>query len=171
MTENIAYIGLGSNLDSPAGSPNATLSAAISRLRVLGEVKAQSSIYVTEPVGYTQQPKFCNAAVALQTSLGPLELLRQLLVVEHEFGRDRGATRPKGPRTLDLDLLMFGDEVVNLPELTVPHPALAERRFVLKPLAEIAPNTIHPTLNKTIDALLQSLPDEDENRVSAVNIS
>jgi 2-amino-4-hydroxy-6-hydroxymethyldihydropteridine diphosphokinase len=170
MNTHTAYIGLGSNLNSPAGGPKATLAAAIARLSSLGEIIAQSSRYDTEPVGCAEQPRFLNAAVALRTELKPLDLLDHLLAIEREFGRDRGTTPPKGPRTLDLDLLLVEDAIVNHPQLALPHPAMAERRFVLAPLAEIAPHLVHPILRKTIQDLLRELPDEGENRVHSVNI-
>jgi 2-amino-4-hydroxy-6-hydroxymethyldihydropteridine diphosphokinase len=170
MSFNTAYIGLGSNLTSRAGGPKATLAAAITRLRTLGDVVAQSSFYETEPVGYAEQPKFLNAAIALQTQLSPLELLHNLLAIEREFGRDRSATPAKGPRTLDLDLLLVDDRILDSPQLTVPHPAIAQRRFVLAPLAEIAPSIVHPVAGKSIATLLRETPDEGENRVAAVNI-
>jgi 2-amino-4-hydroxy-6-hydroxymethyldihydropteridine diphosphokinase len=171
MPANTAYIGLGSNLPSIAGDPGATLIAAIKRLGALGTVTAQSSFYETDPVGYTDQPQFLNAAVALQTELPPLELLDNLLAIEREFGRDRAQTPAKGPRTLDLDLLLMNDIVLNHDRLTLPHPEMALRRFVLAPLAEIAPVVIHPSLGKSIAGLLKELGDEGKNRVSAVNIS
>lgn len=157
-----AYIALGSNLPSIVGDSRATLRAAIDRLRSLGKVAAVSSLYETDPVGYQAQPRFLNAAVALETELSPVELLTRLLAIEREFGRDRSQTPPKGPRTLDLDLLMLGNSVLNLPDLTLPHPAMSERRFVLAPLAEIAPRAIHPVSGKTIARLLRSLPDAEE---------
>jgi len=171
MNTRTAYIGLGSNLNSPAGSPRATLAAAIARLSLLGEVSAQSSFYDTEPVGYTDQPRFVNAAVALRTELKPLDLLDEMLAIERELGRDRSAALSKGPRTLDLDLLLVGDAIINHPQLVLPHPAIAERRFVLAPLTEIAPHLVHPLLCKTIENLLRELPDEGENRIHSVNIS
>jgi len=137
---------------------------------VLGEVAAQSSFYDTGPVGYTAQPRFVNAAIAVRTELTALELLYELLAIEREFSRDRRTGPPKGPRTLDLDLLLVDDAIMEHPQLILPHPAIAERRFVLTPLAEIAPHLVHPLLCKSIESLLQELPDEGENRISSVNI-
>jgi 2-amino-4-hydroxy-6-hydroxymethyldihydropteridine diphosphokinase len=171
MTTNTAYIGLGSNLPSIAGDPKATLIAAIARLGTLGTVTAQSSFYETEPVGYTDQPHFLNAAVALQTKLPPFELLDNLLAIEREFGRDRAQTLAKGPRTLDLDLLLMDGIVLKHDRLILPHPEMALRRFVLAPLAAIAPGVIHPSLGKTIAVLLKEVGDDGQNRVAAVNIS
>ncbi len=166
-----AYIGLGSNLTSSAGGPRATLAAAIERLASLGTVKARSSFYETDPVGFASQPRFLNAAAAIETGLEPTILLDRLLAIEREFGRDRCRTPPKGPRTLDLDLLLMDDLVLNLPQLKLPHPEMGGRRFVLAPLAEIAPHLVHPDYGKTIAALLAELGDEGENRIGAVNIS
>ncbi|MFC6646026.1 2-amino-4-hydroxy-6-hydroxymethyldihydropteridine diphosphokinase [Granulicella cerasi] len=154
----LAAIALGSNLEGTFGSPEENIRAAFLRLSALGEVKATSSLYVTTPVGYLDQPNFVNAAALLETQLAPLELLRGLLAIEREFGRDRSANAiSKGPRTLDLDLLLYGEEVMNTEELTLPHPAMHERRFVLEPLAEIAPTLLHPTLQITIAELLSAL--------------
>ena len=159
-----AYIALGSNLGNRAEA----LSSSISHLSRLGRVVALSSLYETEPVGYHDQPAFLNAVVALETQLESLPLLRGLLAIERQLGRDRSQGPLKGPRTLDLDLLMVGDWIVADEELSLPHPALAQRRFVLAPLAEIAPGLRHPESNRTMADLLALLPDEGENRVSAV---
>ncbi len=157
-----AYIGLGSNLACPAGSPAETLCAAVDSLASLCEVTARSSFYETAPVGYRHQPSFINAAIALRTALDPEALLEALLAIEHKYGRDRASGIPKGPRVLDLDLLLIesreGSLVYESPTLTLPHPALAARRFVLAPLSEIAPQLRHPILNKTILELLADLP-------------
>jgi 2-amino-4-hydroxy-6-hydroxymethyldihydropteridine diphosphokinase len=132
-----AYVGLGANL----GDREATMRRAI---ELLGDsVVAVSSFRETDPVGYEDQPRFLNAAVALETELSPRELLDRLLTVERELGRTRDGPR-YGPRTIDLDLLLYGDAVVDEPGLRVPHPRLAERRFALEPLAELDPGLTIP---------------------------
>jgi 2-amino-4-hydroxy-6-hydroxymethyldihydropteridine diphosphokinase len=165
----IAAIGVGANLPSAAGAPAETIAAAIDRLAEYGRVTACSGFYRTAPVGYVNQPAFVNAAVLLETELAPLPLLDLLLGIERSFGRNRAAGPPKGPRTLDLDLLLYsrsrlcepgGDLVLNDPALTLPHSAMHDRRFVLAPLAEIAPQWRHPVLGLTISELLADLPPE-----------
>jgi 2-amino-4-hydroxy-6-hydroxymethyldihydropteridine diphosphokinase len=145
-----AAIALGSNLPSPFGSPADNLREALRRMTSLGRVKAVSSFHSTAPVGYLDQPQFVNAAALLETTLSPLDLLHGLLAIEQAMGRDRKSSPPKGPRIIDLDLLLYGDLILATPELTLPHPAMHKRAFVLAPLAEIAPTITHPLLHKTI---------------------
>jgi len=152
-----AYIALGANIDSPAGPPESTLAAAAERLTTLGRIAARSSLYSTAPVGLADQPRFLNAVLALETTLSALELLDRLLRIEREFGRDRAASVPNGPRTLDLDILLYGSEMIQQPGLAIPHPRLAERAFVLVPLAEIASNLVVPGTATTVQQLLQGL--------------
>jgi 2-amino-4-hydroxy-6-hydroxymethyldihydropteridine diphosphokinase len=155
--KKLAAIALGSNLESRFGDREANLWEAVERVRELGEVKAVSSAYETEPVGYVDQPSFLNAALLLETSLEPTELMRALLEVEQAMGRERAGAVVKGPRVIDLDLLLYGKVVMNTTELTLPHPAMMERRFVLEPLAEIAPELVHPVLGLTVGEMLARL--------------
>ena len=152
--KKLAAIALGSNLESRFGDREANLWEAVERIRELGEVKAVSSAYDTEPVGYLDQPRFLNAALVLETSLEPTELMRALLEVEQAMGRERVGAVAKGPRVIDLDLLLYGQVVMNTTELTLPHPEMLERRFVLEPLAEIAPGMVHPVLGLTVGEML-----------------
>ncbi len=152
-----AAIALGSNLTSPFGDPAANLHEAIRRLGTLGDITAVSTFYATDPVGYLDQPRFLNAAALLETSLPPLDLLHNLLAIEHAMGRDRNNAPPKGPRIIDLDLLLYGNIIMQSAELTLPHPAMHQRAFVLAPLAEIAPSMRHSTLHRTIAELLNQL--------------
>jgi 2-amino-4-hydroxy-6-hydroxymethyldihydropteridine diphosphokinase len=150
--ERIAYLSLGSNVGDRSGQ----LHDAIARLAAAGRVAAISSFYETEPVEFTDQPWFLNCAVALETLMPPPELMKTLLAIEQAMGRRR--TQKKGPRTIDIDILLYGNEIVDSPDLTIPHPAMQERRFVLQPLAEIAPEAGHPALQKTVRELLAELP-------------
>jgi 2-amino-4-hydroxy-6-hydroxymethyldihydropteridine diphosphokinase len=152
-----AYIGMGGNLASWAGAPEATLAAAALRLESLGRVPRRSSLYSTAPVGFAAQPRFVNAVVELETDLEPRALLEGLQSIELEFGRDRSAGIANGPRTLDLDLLLFGERKISEPGLNVPHPRLAERAFVLVPLNEIAAVVVVPGAAKTVGQLLTRL--------------
>jgi 2-amino-4-hydroxy-6-hydroxymethyldihydropteridine diphosphokinase len=157
LASKIAAIALGSNLSSAFGDPAANLQEAIRRLGALGRVTAVSSFHATDPVGYLDQPQFLNAAALLATTLPPLDLLRSLLAIEHTMGRDRINAPPKGPRVIDLDLLLYADTVMTTPELMLPHPAMHQRAFVLAPLAEIAPAMQHPTLHRSIAELQAQL--------------
>lgn len=148
----IAYLSLGSNV----GDREDHLKQAIARLGRIGKVLSKSSFYETEPVEFTEQALFLNCVVALETSIPPGDLIGRVLQIEHSLGRER--ILKKGPRTIDIDVLLYGDTVLNSPDLTIPHPAMARRRFVLAPLAEIAPNACHPVLKKTARQLLEELP-------------
>jgi 2-amino-4-hydroxy-6-hydroxymethyldihydropteridine diphosphokinase len=151
-----AYLSLGSNL----GDREENLRAAIARLDPLGDITAVSSFYETEPVDFLDQPWFLNCVVLLETDLSAQMLLQRLLAIERAMGRER--LQSKGPRLIDIDILLFGKEVIREPGLTIPHPALHERRFVLEPLAEIAPEVVHPVLKKSVTALLSSMPDQGQ---------
>jgi 2-amino-4-hydroxy-6-hydroxymethyldihydropteridine diphosphokinase len=163
-----AYIALGSNMDSAAGPPDATLAAAAKRMSQLGTVTSRSSLYSTRPVGYPAQPRFVNAVVALDTALDPQMLLNELLAIEKQFGRDRFKSIPNGPRTLDLDILLIDDLELREPGLVLPHPRLDQRAFVLVPLHEIAPQLTIAGRRKTVAQLLEELHQTEAGDSDAV---
>jgi len=148
----LVYLSLGSNV----GDREANLREAISRLGAIGRVQKVSSFYVTEPVEFVAQPWFLNCAVALETEKMPKQFLSAILQIEQEMGRRR--EQKKGPRTIDIDILLFGSSVIDTKDLTIPHPAMHERRFVLEPLAEIAPEQRHPIFKRTARELREALP-------------
>jgi 2-amino-4-hydroxy-6-hydroxymethyldihydropteridine diphosphokinase len=143
------YFSLGSNL----GDREANLSAALERL----QIKRVSPIYETEPVDYTTQPFFLNVVAEAETELMPMQLLARTQRIERELGRVRGI--PKGPRAIDIDILLYGNSVIRTARLEVPHPRFHERRFVLVPFADLAPDLRHPVTHRTIREMLASLPE------------
>lgn len=153
-----AYLSAGSNI----GDRKLNLEFALTALAQRNTVARVSSFFETEPVGYLNQPWFLNLAIEIRTLLNPWELLSVCQEIEASCGRIR--TFPNAPRTLDLDILLFENIVMNEWDLVIPHPRLPERRFVLEPLAQIAPDTEHPMLKKSIRLLLEECPDRSEVR-------
>ncbi len=147
-----AYLSLGSNI----GDRAANLQNAIERLSGFGKVGAISSVYETEPVEFAAQPWFLNCVVKLDTEKMPRQLLTAILNIERSMRRKR--IQQKGPRIIDIDILLFGSSVIEAEGLTIPHPSMHERRFVLAPLAEIAPEVRHPIFKGTIREMLEALP-------------
>jgi 2-amino-4-hydroxy-6-hydroxymethyldihydropteridine diphosphokinase len=146
------YLSLGSNV----GDREANLRAAIAGLAEFGKVLEVSSFYETEPVGISGQPWFLNCVVKFETERMPRQLISAILNLEQGMGRQR--KQGKTPRTIDIDILFFGSSIIEIPSLTVPHPRLHERRFVLEPLTEIAPDVRHPVFKRTARELRDSLP-------------
>jgi 2-amino-4-hydroxy-6-hydroxymethyldihydropteridine diphosphokinase len=156
VAETTVYLSLGSNLgDREKNLRTAIAAFADAKVRV----KRVSSFYETEPVDLREQPWFLNCAVQAETELPPLDLLRALRGIESRMGSKKLV--PKGPRLIDLDILLYGDETVETPELQVPHPRMLQRKFVLVPLAEIAPNLKHPSWKETASHLLANIGDSN----------
>jgi 2-amino-4-hydroxy-6-hydroxymethyldihydropteridine diphosphokinase len=157
-----AFILAGSNV----GNREANLEFARRLLEKGGIVTQFSSCFETEPVGFLDQPWFLNQAIELETELAPRELLSFCQSIEASCGRIR--TFPNAPRTLDLDILLYGDAVINQEALVVPHPRLHERRFALEPLAQIAPEAVHPVLRKSIRLLLEACRDSSQVHIAGI---
>ncbi len=154
----LAYVGLGSNLNKRLGNLKKAISLIEQNSNI--ELLKRSSVYRTEPVGPKDQPDFLNMALEVETTLSPLELLGFLQDVEQDMGRKRGAKW--GPRNIDLDLLLYEDQVINSVELTLPHPQMHLRKFVLVPMVEIAKDRIHPVFKKTVAELLDELKQDSK---------
>ncbi|MFQ5408887.1 MAG: 2-amino-4-hydroxy-6-hydroxymethyldihydropteridine diphosphokinase [Anaerolineales bacterium] len=149
-----ALLALGANL----GDRAANLRAALEALPPHARVVQSSPVYETAPQYVTDQPRFLNMAAQVETELSPVDLLQRLKSIEHALGRT--ATRRYGPRVIDIDILFYADETVSAPTLQIPHPRIAERAFVLRPLADIAPDWVHPTSGQTVADMLADLPDD-----------
>ncbi len=151
MDTHRVYLSLGSNL----GNRKSNLEESIRQIGEFAAIKKTSSTYETEPWGLKDQPKFLNQVIFVESTLGPNELLLHLKKIEQQMGRKKSVRF--GPRLIDVDILFYDDYMMNTPELTIPHPHLTERAFVLVPLAEIAPKLAHPLYHKTIEVLLQDV--------------
>jgi 2-amino-4-hydroxy-6-hydroxymethyldihydropteridine diphosphokinase len=152
---NLAYLLIGGNMGDRLKNLDKTRELISGSC---GSIIRSSSVFETAAWGKTDQPDFLNQALLLETSLSALDLLRSLLAVEHQMGRFRGVKY--GPRIIDIDMIFFNDDIVDLPDLKIPHPQMQNRRFVLTPLAEIAPNLVHPVLGRSMTQLLSECPDQ-----------
>ena len=153
-----SYIGIGSNM----GDPRRNCLDSIAKIDKLDdcEVTSVSSLYLTEPIGVTGQEWYINGAVSVSTGLSPFEMIERLFEIEGRMGRVR--EKRWGPRIIDLDILLFGQDIINRDTLKVPHPMMHMRRFVMAPMAEIAPDLIHPILGKSMVELLRAIPGDDQ---------
>ncbi|HEX9438136.1 MAG TPA: 2-amino-4-hydroxy-6-hydroxymethyldihydropteridine diphosphokinase [Roseiflexaceae bacterium] len=159
MKASTVYIGLGSNL----GDRVAQLRDAVQRLSAIVKVEKASQLYVAAPLGYVRDDAFVNAVIQASTTLKPMDLLEMMQAIEVAMGRRAGVQY--GPRPIDLDLLFYGAVQIETRKLTIPHPLIAQRAFVLKPLVEIAPNLMHPVLYYTVSQLLQDADDADQVQI------
>ncbi len=153
MSFNLVYLGLGSNMGNRQGNLDKALELLSHRLRV----EQVSSVYDTEPLGNIDQPRFLNLVCQVYTTLTPMELLTLTKGIESKLGR----VVSNAPRPIDIDILFYGDQIIETPGLVIPHPRLVERAFVLIPLAEIAPDLVHPVSGKTVKQLLKSITKQD----------
>lgn len=152
MPENkTVHLALGTNI----GNREQNLELALDEISEFGEIKAKSSLHETEPWGYKQQNKFLNMAIEIETDLKPIDLLARIHEIEHKMGRTKEIKN--GPRIIDIDILLYEDQIIDKKTLKVPHPRMHKRKFVLDPLEEIAANKVHPELNKSITKLNESL--------------
>lgn len=145
------YLGLGTNL----GDKEANLHAAVEKINErIGEVTSLSAFYVTAPWGFSSENSFLNAACCVESNLSPLDLLKETQAIERELGRMKKSVAGNySDRLIDIDLLLYGDLILHTPELEIPHPLMTERRFVMEPLVEIAPDVVHPVLGKRLGEL------------------
>ena len=156
---NTAYISIGSNMGDKRGNCRNAL-VSLDRTETV-QIESMSRFYLTEPMEYTDQPWFVNAAAKIRTSLDPVDLLAELKLFEVEYGREDSGVR-FGPRPLDLDIIFYNDSIVETTHLIVPHPRMHHREFVLRPLSDLAPELIHPVFKKSVRQLFEELSDESQ---------
>lgn len=154
----VVYLGIGSNIGAPAENVKTAMFNIMAEEGILA--LGIGSVYETEPQGVKDQPWFVNTAIAVETELAPEELLLRLKKVEENMGRQPG--EKDGPRLIDIDIVFYGDIIMETPELAIPHPLAGTRRFVLAPIVDISPDLPHPTLGKTVSQLLAELPEEGQ---------